>query len=85
VLPGNSVGRRYWQRCALKCLFKVPESLCGLAGERHKLLRHGPVHLAAERHHKISHPVEPLPAPGVELGRLSVARRQRVDLFVEAG
>src|SRR6478735_9017652 len=38
------------------------------------------IHLAAERHDQIGDAVEPFPTPLVELRRLSVARRQRVDL-----
>src|SRR5580692_5790911 len=42
--------------------------------------RHFAIHLAPERHHEIGESVKALPAPGVELGRLAVARRQGIDL-----
>src|SRR5882724_1389650 len=47
--------------------------------------RHGLIHLAPERHDQIGDAVETFPAPLIELGRLAIARRQRVDLVVAAG
>src|SRR4051812_11416820 len=43
------------------------------------------IHLAAERHDQIGDAIKPFPAPLVELRRLAVARRQRVDLVVAPG
>src|SRR5579872_4401126 len=53
--------------------------------EPRKFLRHSAINLAAEWHDKIGDAIEALPAPGVELGRLAVALRQRIDLAVIAG
>src|SRR6478752_4617143 len=47
--------------------------------------RYGLVHLAPERHDQIGDAVETFPAPGIELRRLPVARRQRIDLIVAPG
>src|SRR5882762_10489615 len=44
-----------------------------------------PIHLAPERHDQIGDAVETFPAPLIELRRLPVARRQRVDLVVATG
>src|SRR6478735_5146274 len=43
------------------------------------------VHLAPERHDQIGDAVETFPAPLIELRRLPVARRQRIDLVVAPG
>src|SRR5262249_471579 len=46
---------------------------------------HLAIDLTAERDDEIGDAVEPLPAPGIEFGRLVVARRRRIDLVVAAG
>src|SRR5215471_3959335 len=50
-----------------------------------KLPRHLAIDLAPERHDEIGDAVEPLPAPGIELRRLIVARHRRIDFVVAAG
>src|SRR5262249_61097235 len=45
-----------------------------------KRLRHAPVDGPLERHDEIGEPLEPLPAPGVELGFLGGLRVRTVDL-----
>src|ERR1700676_3944277 len=53
--------------------------------ELRKALRHRPIHLAPEGHDEIGDAVEPLPLPLVELRRLAVAWRQRIDFIVGPG
>ena len=47
--------------------------------------RHRPVNLAPEGHDQIGDPIEALPAPGVELRRLIVARRQGIEILLASG
>src|SRR5689334_21830455 len=56
-----------------------------LAGELGKCLRHHSVHIAPKWYDEVGDTIEALPAPGIEFGRLAVARRQRVDFIVAAG
>src|SRR4051812_47717852 len=46
---------------------------------------YGLIHLAPERNDQVGDAVETFPSPSVELRRLAVARRQRIDLVVAAG
>jgi hypothetical protein len=57
----------------------------GLSREGCEMQRHGPVHVAAERHHEIGDKVKVLPSPLIELRRLAVARSQRIDFRVGTG
>src|SRR5882762_6073684 len=61
------------------------EEAVSSSGKFREAPRHFLINAAAERHDQIGDAVEPLPAPGIEFGRLAVARRQRVDLVVAAG
>ena len=55
------------------------ENATASARKSREVPRHGPIHVAAERHDEIGDTVEPLPAPGIEFRRLAVARRQWID------
>src|SRR5436190_6010526 len=84
---GTNAVRVCPRSCTLKAMERHDDSKKSrpaLAGEFHKMPRHHPVHVAPEWHHEIGDAVEPLPAPGIEFGRLAVAQRQRVDLVVAA-
>jgi hypothetical protein len=69
--------------CFLSRLRK-DEQEAASSGERRKTPRHRPIHIAPEWHHEIGDAVESLPSPLVELRRLAVARRQRIDFRVGA-
>src|ERR1700756_2481967 len=54
-------------------------------GEPRELSGDVAVDPAPEWHHEIGDAVETFPAPGIELGGLVVARRQRIDVCFAAG
>jgi hypothetical protein len=53
--------------------WKMRES--ALSCEFRKTLGDRAIYLAAERHHQIGNAVQPLPSPGIEFRRLTVAQR----------
>src|SRR5882757_1010873 len=61
------------------------EEAVSSSGKFREAPRHFLINAAAERHDEIGDAVQPFPAPGIEFGRLAVARRQRVDVALVPG
>src|SRR5882724_6955416 len=61
------------------------EEAASSSGKFRETPRHFLIDVAPERHDEVGDAVEPFPAPGIEFGRLAVARRQRVDVVVTSG